>query len=126
MLRSTRVRDAHDLAWSVFHGGIAIQNANWTGTDIHDLDGEKKSSIAGWEPVGYQNVYTTASPLPLLARLNETNYPDDHTFAAANPATGHLLWRISGSELTDEIATADDKMIMKVAPVGEGSVSLFR
>lgn len=114
VLRSTRARDGRDLTWNVFHGGIAVQNEDWTGTDIYDVDGKKKSSVAGWEPVAYQSVYTTASPLPLLARLEETNYQDDHTIAAANPETGHLLWRISGPELTHEIATADDKLMVKV------------
>ena len=114
VLRSTRARDGRDLTWNVFHGGIAVQNEDWTGTDIYDVDGEKRSSVAGWEPVAYQSLYTTASPLPLLARLKETNYQDDHTIAAANPETGHLLWRISGEELTHQIATADDKMMVKI------------
>lgn len=35
--------------------------------------------------------------------------------AAANPQTGHLLWRISGAELTHHIATVDDKMLVRVA-----------
>lgn len=113
VLRSTRAWDGRDLTWNVFHGGIAVQNENWTGTDIYDVDGKKRSSVAGWEPVGYQSVYTTAAPLPLLARIEETNYPDDQTIAAANPETGHLLWRISGPELTHQLATADDKLMVK-------------
>lgn len=115
VLRSTRAWDGRDLTWNVFHGGIAVQNEDWTGTDIYDLEGKKKSSVAGWEPVVYQSVYTMASPLPLLGRLKETNYQDDSTIAAANPDTGHLLWRISGSEPTHQIATVDDKMLVKVA-----------
>jgi hypothetical protein len=114
VLRSTRARDGRDLTWNVFHGGIAVQNEDWTGTDIYDTEGKKRSSVAGWEPVGYQSVYTSASPLPLLTRIEETNYPDDHTIAGANPETGHLLWRISGPELTHELATADDKMMVKI------------
>jgi len=119
VLRSTRARAGRDVTWNVFHGGIAVQNGDWTGTDIYDLEGRKKSSVAGWEPVPYQNPYTSASPLPLLARLEETDYQDDHTIAAANPDTGHLLWRISGPELSQRIATADDKLLVKVtAPDG--------
>jgi hypothetical protein len=114
VLRSTRAREGRDMTWNVFHGGIAIQNEDWTGTDIYDVDGKKRSSVVGWQPVGYQSVYTTASPLPLLARLKETRYPDDQTIAAANPETGHLLWRISGPELTHQVATAYDKLMVKV------------
>lgn len=67
VLRSTRAWDGQDLTWNVFHGGIAVQNENWTGTDIYDLDGTKKSSVAGWEPIVYQSVYTMASPCPCSA-----------------------------------------------------------
>ena len=115
VLRSTRARGGRDLTWNVFHGGIAVQNEDWTGTDIYDLDGKKTSSVAGWEPTGWQNRYSSSFPLPLLARLKETHYQDDHTIAAANPETGHLLWRIAGPDLTQQIATVDDKMIVKVA-----------
>jgi hypothetical protein len=127
VLRAARARDARDLNWVVFHGGIAVQNKTWTGTDIYDLAGKKKSSVAGWEPVGYQSVYTFAAPLPLLVRLQETNYPDDHTLAAANPETGHLLWRLSGPELTHQVATADDKLMVKLTePAGSTRRQLVR
>lgn len=118
VLRSTRNSTDRDLVWNVFRGGIAIQNQDWTGTDIYDLNGEQKSSVAGWEPAGYQNGYTPTSPLPLLNRLKDEPpdyYPDKHTIAAANPYTGHLLWRISGPELSTRMSTVDDKLIMKVA-----------
>jgi putative pyrroloquinoline-quinone binding quinoprotein len=114
VLRSTRARDGRDLTWNVFHGGIAVQNENWTGTDIYDLDGEKISSIAGWEPIGYQSVYTYPAPIPMLARLKETDYQDDKSIAGVNPKTGHLLWRLSGEELTHQIATVDDKLLVKL------------
>lgn len=114
VLTSRRARENRDLSWSVFYGGIAVQNENWTGTDIYDLDGKKVSSVAGWEPVGYQSQYTNAAPLPLLARLKESHYQDDQTIAAANPKTGHLLWRISGPKLTHQLATIDEQLLVKV------------
>jgi serine/threonine protein kinase len=116
VLRSTRPDDANrDLAWTVFTGGIAIQNQDWTGTDIYDLDGEKRSSVAGWEPARYQSTYRPSSPLPLLARLKPSSYQDENTVAAANPETGHLLWRLSGPELSTQLETVGDKLVMKVA-----------
>ncbi|MEN3612420.1 serine/threonine-protein kinase [Plantactinospora sp. ZYX-F-223] len=117
VLRSTRVSERRDLSWNVFRGGIAIQNQDWTGTDIYDLDGEKQSSVAGWEPARYQNRYAPISPLPLLARLGERapHYPDEHTLAGANPKTGHLLWRISGPELSTQIATVGEHLIVEIA-----------
>jgi hypothetical protein len=53
-------------------------------------------------------------PCPLLTRLTETSYPEENTIAAANPETGHLLWRISAPELTHQIATADDRLLVNV------------
>ncbi|MEE6261613.1 protein kinase domain-containing protein [Plantactinospora sonchi] len=120
VLRSTRVVDERDLAWNIFRDGIAIQNQDWTGTDIYDLNGQKKSSVAGWEPAAYQNRYAAASPIPLLVRLGGSapHYPDRSTVAAANPETGHLLWRISGPELSTAMATVADKLVMQVAAPG--------
>ncbi|MEV4759884.1 serine/threonine-protein kinase [Micromonospora sp. NPDC049559] len=120
VLRSKRATKKRDMTWNVFRGGIAIQNQDWTGTDIYDLDGKKTSSVAGWEPAGYQNRYAPISPLPLLTRLGARapHYPDRHTVAAANPKTGHLLWRISGTDLSTNMATVDDKLVMKVAEPG--------
>jgi predicted Ser/Thr protein kinase/outer membrane protein assembly factor BamB len=116
LLRSTKPADANrDLTWNVFGTGIAIQNADWTGTDIYDLDGEKQSSVAGWEPARYQNPYVPISPVPVLARLEPYAYQDENTIAAANPETGHLLWRISGPELSTQMSTVDDKLIVNVA-----------
>jgi serine/threonine-protein kinase len=117
VVRSPRPSEKRDLVWNVFRGGIATQNEDGTGTDIYDLNGEKKSSVAGWEPAGYQNHYAPTSPLPLLARLGDEapHFPDRHTIAAANPENGHLLWRISGPEVSTEMATVDDQLIMKVA-----------
>lgn len=122
VLRSTRNSaersSARDVTWSVFQEGIAIQNQEGTGTDIYDLNGVKRSSVAGWEPARYQGEYDPmASPLPLLDRLKDEpgEYPDEHTIAAANPDNGHLLWRISGPELSTEMLTENDRIIMKVA-----------
>jgi hypothetical protein len=115
VLRSTSVTTKRDLVWNVFRGGIAIQNEDWTGTDIYNLRGEKMSSVAGWEPVAYQNRYDPSSSLPLLARLKDSSYPDEHTIAAANPETGHLLWRISRPDLSRrQMATVGDKLIVKL------------
>jgi hypothetical protein len=115
VVSASRVRDERDLTWNVFHGGIAVQNADWTGTDIYDLDGKKVSSVAGWEPAAYQNVYAPGSTLPVLTRIKESHYRDDHTLAVANPKTGHLMWRADGQELTAQMITVNDKLIVKIA-----------
>lgn len=126
VLAAERVSDERDLTWAVFRGGIAVQNESWTGTDIYDLDGEKLSSVAGWEPTGYQNLYSTVFALPLLSRLKERspNFRDETTLAAANPKTGHLLWRVDDPGLQRQMVTLDDKLIVKIAdpdaPVGPG------
>ncbi|MEO3818045.1 protein kinase [Plantactinospora sp. B24E8] len=120
VLRSARVSKERDLTWNVFRGGIAIQNQDWTGTDIYDLDGTRKSSVAGWEPAAYQNRYAPTSPLPLLVRLGgpAPHHPARDTVAAANPNTGHLLWRISGPELSTRMATVGEYLVMNVAAPG--------
>lgn len=115
VVAARRVRGERDLTWNVFTGGIAVQNEDWTGTDIYDLDGKKVSSVAGWEPAGYQNTYAPGSTLPLLTRIKESRYRDNRTLAVANPKTGHLLWRIEGPELTAQMVTRHDKLIVKVA-----------
>lgn len=115
VLAASRARDERDLTWNVFRGGIAVQNEEWTGTDIYDLEGKKVSSVAGWEPAGYQNMYAPGATLPVLTRIKETHYRDDHTMAVANPETGHLLWRVDGPELTAQMVTMHDKLIVKVA-----------
>ncbi|MEU8804808.1 serine/threonine-protein kinase [Spirillospora sp. NPDC048819] len=108
-------RGDRELAWSIFSGGIAISNQEGTGTDIYDLDGEKRSSVAGWEPARYMKRYGSTSPLPLLVPLGDSppHYPDENTIAAANPKTGHLLWRKSGPEVSTQMATVADKLIIK-------------
>ncbi|HWM03784.1 MAG TPA: hypothetical protein VNP92_15730 [Actinophytocola sp.] len=112
VLRAARAHGERDLTWNVFRGGIAVQNDDWTGTDLYDLDGKKTSSVAGWVP-GYQNGYMSAFPLPLLNRLKEEapHYVDKTTIAAANPETGHLLWRLSGAEMTSRLTTIDDMLL---------------
>lgn len=115
VLRSTRASSKRALAWSVFRGGIAIQNPDFTGTDIYDLKGNKKASIAGWEPIGFQSHLTPTSLVPLLTRLGTRppHYPDRSTIAAANPDTGHLLWRIHTPGLSG-MATVSDLLIVEV------------
>ncbi|MEO3928784.1 protein kinase [Micromonosporaceae bacterium B7E4] len=117
VLRSTRVSEKRDLNWNIFRGGIAIQNQDWTGTDIYDLNGAKMSSVAGWEPARYQSRYASTSPLPLLARLGDRapHYPERNTVAGVNPQTGHLLWRLSGPELSTQMATVGEQLIVEVA-----------
>ncbi|MGB3442082.1 MAG: PQQ-binding-like beta-propeller repeat protein, partial [Actinophytocola sp.] len=115
VLEAGRVRDERDLTWNVFRGGIAVQNEDWTGADIYDLDGKKVSSVAGWEPAGYQNVYAPGSTLPVFTRIKENHYRDNLTMAVANPETGHLLWRVEGPELTAQMVTVNDKLIVKIA-----------
>lgn len=115
VLSASRVRDERDLTWNVFRGGIAVQNATWTGADIYDLDGKKVSSVAGWEPAGYQNLYAPQSTLPVLTRIKESHYRDDHTLAVVNPKTGHLLWRADGPELTAQMVTLHDMLVVNIA-----------
>lgn len=123
VLGAERVSDERDLTWAVFRGGIAVQNSTWTGTDLYDLDGEKLSSVAGWEPTGYQNVYSPVFALPLLSRLKERSphFRDENTVAAANPETGHLLWRVDGPELTRQMVTLEDRLLLKVADPDAGT-----
>ncbi|WP_147252680.1 PQQ-binding-like beta-propeller repeat protein [Micromonospora endolithica] len=119
LVRSVRPRwvGGRSLTWHVFRDGIAIQNKGWTGADIYDLHGEKKSSVAGWEPAGSSGPYGATPPVPLLARLGADgpHYPDRHTIAAANPATGHLLWRVSGPAISMDMATVGNHLIINVA-----------
>ena len=115
VLSARRVRDERDLTWNVFRDGIAVQNATWTGTDIYDLKGKKVSSVAGWEPAGYQNVYAPGATLPMLTRITESHYRDDRTLAVANPKTGHLLWRVDAPELQAQMVTLHDKLVVKIA-----------
>ncbi|MFE3542282.1 protein kinase [Nocardia sp. NPDC059177] len=104
--------------WDVFQGGIAILNADWTGTEFYDRTGKKTASISGWEPAGYQLSYTNTHPLPLLTRIDPVRKYSHtaNTLAAANPETGHLLWRISDPGINPRrINTFEDLIVMEVS-----------
>lgn len=104
-------------SWVVFNGGVAIQNADWTGTEFYDLTGKKTASTSGWEPTGFQNEFSTVYPLPILTRLEapRTYDMESDTLAAANPETGHLLWRISDiGPNARRLTTVEDRLIVQV------------
>ena len=107
------------LQWEIFNGGIAVQNPDWTGTDFYDRKGVKTASIAGWEPTGYQNKYLRSFPLPILTRLESPRgYAEAKadTIAAANPKTGHLLWRVSDvGPNARRIITVENLVMVEVA-----------
>jgi len=60
VLSSTRASDGRDLTWNVFHGGIAVQNEDWTvplagfagypGGAIVAATGEGSVSLFSWIP----------------------------------------------------------------------------
>lgn len=57
--------------------------------------------MKGWRPVVLQSENPgPALPLPLLGRMAEKDVYDSTTIGAANPTTGHLLWKQTRSEFT--------------------------
>ncbi len=90
-----------NTAWEVYRDGVAVLNADRDGTDFYRVDGTKSASLKGWHPVLVQGDYDDAvPPVPLVGRMANAAVYDSTTIGAANPATGHLLWKQTRSEFS--------------------------
>ncbi|GJJ17207.1 hypothetical protein [Mycolicibacterium mageritense] len=78
--------------WGAYNGGIAVLNEERTATDFYDVNGVKTASLAGWRPQGGMHNRGDGTPLPIVTRIEPTE-GDTKLIGAANPATGHLLWK---------------------------------
>ncbi|WP_240524230.1 PQQ-binding-like beta-propeller repeat protein [Gordonia polyisoprenivorans] len=87
------------VPFTVYQGGVAVINPQGTGTDFYSLDGTKTGSLQGWAPAA-QNDDTgaPAPPAPILGRIAADLGKTSHIVGAANPRTGHIIWRRTGSE----------------------------
>lgn len=96
------------VPWTGFAGGIAVVNSEGTGTDIYRADGTKTASVLGWKPADEQGpTATSLPPVPILGRLAENPNDNSFTIGAANPSTGHILWRTTGSQFNAYRLSAD-------------------
>lgn len=88
-------------AWEVYRDGVAILNPDHNGTDFYRADGTKLGSLKGWRPLVFQaDEVVAAMPAPMVGRMANADVYDSSTIGAANPATGHLVWRIARQEFT--------------------------
>lgn len=87
------------VPWFVYDNGVALAKDDGTGTDFYSFDGSKTSTLLGWHPALEQGHHDTAvPPVPIVGRTVDPKFQNSFIIGAANPATGHILWRATGSE----------------------------
>ncbi|MGC4933877.1 PQQ-binding-like beta-propeller repeat protein [Gordonia sp. DT30] len=96
------------VPFTVYQGGVAVMNAQGTGTDFYSSDGTRTGFAPGWAPAAENyNIGSPAPPAPILGRIASSVSKTSHIIGAANPMTGHLIWRRTGSEFTASRLTAE-------------------
>ncbi|WP_246007659.1 PQQ-binding-like beta-propeller repeat protein [Gordonia oryzae] len=87
------------VPFTVYQGGVAVINPQGTGTDFYSVDGTKTASLQGWAPAAQNDDSGSPAPAaPVLGRIAADIGKTSHIIGAANPRTGHIIWRRTGSE----------------------------
>lgn len=89
-------------SWTVFRGGVAVATDNGRNTDFYRSDGTRTATLRGWRPIlTPSHGLPDATPaLPLVGRALRSPSYDSQTIGAANPETGHLLWKKSDQQFS--------------------------
>ena len=86
-----------DIAWTPFHDGFAVaetqSGSDKVSTALFNGSGARTAQVDGWTPLALDVYGAHRGPAPSLPILAKGK-----SVGVANPATGTVLWRISGAD----------------------------